>query len=78
MVYNVVLVIAIILAAMFTLLVIVTGKGDAMSGGSGVRTTFKGKQSFDDLMSRVTLILGSALIISVVILDAIANRMPPK
>lgn len=55
---SVLFILAIIVALLFTLLVFVTGKGDAMSGGSSVRTTFKGKASFEDIMSKVTFILG--------------------
>jgi preprotein translocase subunit SecG len=54
----------------------VTGKGDAMSGGGGsVRTTFKGKASFDDYMSRLTLILGAAFFVLMLLIDGISNRM---
>jgi len=62
----------------FSLLVFFTGKGDAMSGGGGaVRTTFKGKSSFDDQMSKITLILGTSFMGLMIITDVIgqyANR----
>jgi preprotein translocase subunit SecG len=57
--------------------VLITGKGDAMSGGSGVRTTFKGKANFDDFMSRWTLILGVALFGFVLAVDILVNYMHP-
>ncbi|HLO99680.1 MAG TPA: preprotein translocase subunit SecG, partial [Fimbriimonas sp.] len=52
------LVLALISAVAFALLVLLTGKGDAMSGGGSVRTTYKGKATFDDIMSKATLYLG--------------------
>lgn len=73
--YIVLLVISIIIAVLFAALVLVTGKGDAMSGGGSVRTTFKGKASFDDYMSKSTLILGISFLTLMVLLDAISNRM---
>ena len=69
------IVIAVLVAALFGALVLVTGKGDAMSGGSSVRTTFKGKASFEDHMSRWTLILGVSFLALMVLIDAIGNRM---
>lgn len=57
-IYNALLWFGMALAVVFTLLVLLTGKGDAMSGGQGVRTTFKGRATFEDLMSRVLLGLG--------------------
>jgi preprotein translocase subunit SecG len=73
--YIVLLVISVIVAVLFAALVLLTGKGDAMSGGGSVRTTFKGKASFDDHMSRMTLILGISFLTLMVLLDAISNRM---
>jgi protein translocase SecG subunit len=66
--------IAVIVAILFTLLVFVTGKGDAMSGGSGVRTTFKGKASFEDTISRITFILGIAFMALMLGLDILGHR----
>lgn len=73
--YTILLVISIIVALLFAALVLLTGKGDAMSGGSSVRTTFKGKASFDDYMSKTTLILGISFLTLMVLLDALSNRM---
>lgn len=67
-------VLAAILAIVYSLLVLVTGKGDAMSGGGGIRTTFKGKASFDDIISRVTLGVGIAFMVVVLMIDVIQNR----
>ncbi len=67
-------VLAALLAIVYSLLVLVTGKGDAMSGGGGIRTTFKGKASFDDIISRVTLGVGIAFMVVVLMIDVIQNR----
>ena len=62
-------------AIVFALLVLVTGKGDAMSGGGSVRTSFKGKASFDDFMSKWTLILGATFFALMLLIDGVSNRM---
>jgi preprotein translocase subunit SecG len=74
--YNIVLVVGIIVAVLFSLLVFATGKGDAMSGGGSIRTTFKGKASFDDAISKVTLYLGIAFMALMLIIDTLGNRLP--
>lgn len=74
--YNVCLVIAVIVAVLFTGLVFITGKGDAMSGGGSIRTTFKGKASFDDLMSRLTLGLGIAFMALMILIDGLSTHLP--
>jgi protein translocase SecG subunit len=71
--YNVVLAIGIIIAILFSALVLITGKGDAMSGGGGIRTTYKGKASFDDQISRWTLILGVSFMASMLVIDVIGR-----
>ncbi len=73
--YNVLLGIGLFTAVLFALIVFVTGKGDAMSGGSSVRTTFKGKASFDDIMSKLTLILGISFMAIMIILDLVGNMV---
>ena len=72
-VYNIALGLGIIVAIVFSLLVLVTGKGDAMSGGGSVRTSFKGKASFDDQMSRWTLILGVGFMVLMVVIDVLSK-----
>ncbi|MCB8933664.1 MAG: hypothetical protein M9921_07565 [Fimbriimonadaceae bacterium] len=74
--YTTLLVIGIIVAFVFSALVFFTGKGDAMSGGSGVRTTFRGKANFDDFISRLSFILGVSFMGIMLLLDIIANRTP--
>lgn len=71
--YNLLVAIAVIIAIVFSLLVLLTGKGDAMNGGSSVRTTFKGKASFDDIMSRWTLIIGASFMAIVLLVDVVAK-----
>ncbi len=73
--YNVLLFLAIVVAIVFALLVLITGKGDAMSGGGSVRTSFKGKASFDDFMSRWTLILGATFFALMLLIDGVSNRI---
>jgi preprotein translocase subunit SecG len=72
---NVVLFLALIVAVVFSLLVLVTGKGDAMSGGGSVRTTFKGKASFDDIISKWTLIMGVSFMALVLLYTVVSNRV---
>jgi preprotein translocase subunit SecG len=76
LVYNIIFGLAIVVAATFALLVFATGKGDAMSGGGSVRTTFKGKASIDDLISRLTLGLGIAFMVLTIVLDILGNKLP--
>jgi preprotein translocase subunit SecG len=76
--YNVLLVLAVIVAIVFILLVMVTGKGDAMSGGGGIRTTYKGRATVEDMISRMTLGLGIGFMVVMVALDVIGNAMTKK
>lgn len=73
--YYVFLVLGILVAIPFIAIVMITGKGDAMGGGGGVRTTFRGKASFDDIMSRWTLLLGASFMGLMVLIDAIGNHI---
>lgn len=75
--YNILLGLGLVVAVVFGLLVMITGKGDAMSGGGSVRTTFKGKANFDDFMSKWTLILGISFMAIMIIIDAISARAFP-
>jgi protein translocase SecG subunit len=69
------LVISVIVALCFVALVILTGKGDAMSGGGGVRTTFKGRATIEDMISRVTLGLGIGFMVIMIILDILSHKI---
>lgn len=73
--YNIGIGLALLVALMFSLLVLVTGKGDAMSGGSGVRTTFRGKAGFDDFISRLILGLGAGFMVLMIALDFMARYL---
>lgn len=73
--YTVFLILGVLIAIPFIGIVLLTGKGDAMGGGGGVRTTFRGKASFDDIMSRWTLILGVAFMVLMVLVDAVGNHL---
>jgi protein translocase SecG subunit len=72
--YTVFIGIGVFIAVLFSALVFLTGKGDAMSGGGGVRTTFKGKASFDDFMSRLTLYLGIGFMILMLVIDILGHH----
>jgi preprotein translocase subunit SecG len=67
--------IGLLVGVVFSLLVFFTGKGDAMSGGGAVRTTFKGKASFDDVMSKWTLYLGIGFMALMLIVDVMGNQL---
>lgn len=73
--YNILLSLGLLVAIGFALLVFATGKGDAMGGGGSVRTTFKGKASFDDLISKLTLYLGVSFMGLMLILDVVSNML---
>ncbi len=73
-IYNVLLVLSVIVAILLVLMVLFTGKADAMSGGGGsIRTNFKGKAGFDDYMSRATFILGALFISLMFLLNFLAS-----
>jgi protein translocase SecG subunit len=75
--YSIAMWVGIIVAILFAGLVFLTGKGDAMSGGSGsIRTTFKGKTSFDDIMSTWTLRLGILFMALMLFIDVLGNNLP--
>ncbi|MCH7904265.1 MAG: preprotein translocase subunit SecG [Armatimonadetes bacterium] len=74
--YNILLGVSVFVAVIFTLLVLVTGKGDAMAGGAaGIRTTFKGKASFDDKITNITYVLGGSFMLLMLILAMLSSRI---
>ncbi|MER3496822.1 MAG: hypothetical protein C4320_08715 [Armatimonadota bacterium] len=73
--YSILIGLSVIIAIVFTLLVLLTGKGDAMSGGGGVRTSFKGKASFDDIMSKWTLYIGVSFMALVLVVDFVSRKL---
>lgn len=75
MVYNVMIAVSLLVAIVFSALVFITGKGDAMGGSSGVRTTFKGKASFEDYMSKAALYAGITWMVLMLLTDIVSNRM---
>jgi preprotein translocase subunit SecG len=46
-----------------------------MSGGGSIRTSYKGKASFDDIVSKMTLYLGIGFMALMLGLDVIGNRI---
>lgn len=74
--YKFVLGLAVLVTVLFVALVIITGKGDAMSSGGGaIRTSFKGKASFDDQISKVISILAGSFMVLMIVLDLLNNRL---
>lgn len=73
--YTILLWLSMAVAVVFALLVFVTGKGDAMSGGGSIRTTYKGKASFDDIVSKMTLYLGIGFMALMLVLDVMSNQI---
>jgi preprotein translocase subunit SecG len=74
--YKILTGLAVFAGVIFTLLVLVTGKGDAMSGGaSGVRTSFKGKASFEDKMYKLILWIGIGFMALMILLNFLAKQM---
>ena len=73
--FYVLLGLALLVALTFTVMVILTGKGDAMSGGGGVRTSFKGRATIEDLIGRMTLGLGIGFMAIMLVLDIISHRI---
>jgi preprotein translocase subunit SecG len=71
--YRIAIGLGILVAVLFTALVVLTGKGDAMSGGGSIRTTYKGKASFDDQISKWTLILGALFMALMLIVDGLSR-----
>lgn len=74
--YKVISGVAVAFAVLFILLVFITGKGDAMSGGtSSIRTTYKGKASFEDKIFSITMYLGAGFLVLMIVLDLLASRI---
>lgn len=76
LVKNILFVLLMTISVVFIFITTVFGsKSDAMSGGSSqIRTTYRGKPGFDDLMSKVTLILGIIFMAMCLIIDIVQQR----
>lgn len=72
--YNILVVVAGIVAVLFVAMVFLFSKGDAMQSGGSVRTTFKGRATFDDQISKITLYLAGSFIALCLILDFLAPK----
>ena len=72
--YDFFLILAAIVAFAFVFLIFFTSKGDAMSSGGSIRTTFKGRATFDDQIAKVTLYCAGAFVFLMVLL----NFLSPK
>ncbi|MCL6624673.1 MAG: preprotein translocase subunit SecG [Fimbriimonadales bacterium] len=64
------------ISVIYILLTVIFGsKSDAFSGASSqVRTTFRGKPGFDDMISKVTLYLGAAFLLICIVIQVLASR----
>jgi preprotein translocase subunit SecG len=69
--------VALVVALAFALLILLTAKGDAMGGSTGIRTTFKGKAGFDDFIGKATLYLGISFMALSLILDILNTKFRP-
>lgn len=74
-IYNFLLGLAVLTAIVFVALILITSKGDAMSGGGQVRTTFKGRATVDDQIAKVNMYLAGSFVVMMIALDYFANRM---
>jgi len=73
--YYILLGICTFLAIIVIVLATVTGKGDAMSGGGSVRTSFRGKDSIEDKIAGMILILGLVFMAVCLLLDFMSVRV---
>jgi preprotein translocase subunit SecG len=68
--------IGVVVAIAMSVLIFFTGKGDAMGGGSSsIRTSFKGKTSFDDQIYSVTLYMGIGFMAIMLICDVLLQQI---
>lgn len=74
-IYNFLLGLAILVAVVFIALILITSKGDAMSGGGAVRTTFKGRATVDDQIAKLNMYLAGGFLVAMIALDYFANRI---
>lgn len=73
---NILIGVGVVVAIAMITLIFFTGKGDAMSGGSSsVRTTFKGKSSFDDQMYNLVLYMGLGFMALLVVSDVLLSQI---
>jgi len=73
--YQILLGVAVLVALLFTIIVLLTSKGDAMSGGGQIRTTFKGgRATIDDQINKLTFYLGVGFVSLMLILDFVGHK----
>ncbi len=73
---NILIGVLVAISVVYILITVFFGsKSDALSGASSqVRTTFRGKPGFDDMISKVTLYLGGAFLLLCIIIAVLASR----
>lgn len=74
-VFRILLGVAVVVAIALIGIIFVTGKGDSMSGGSGVRTTFRGKATYEELIARNILFGGLGFMALLVICDVLLHSI---
>lgn len=72
--YTVVLWIAIFVAVLFIALIFFTSKGDAMSSGGSVRTSYKGRTTTEDKIAKMTLSFAAGFVGLMLLLDFLSPR----
>lgn len=72
--YNIVVWIAILVAILFIALIFFTSKGDAMSSGGSVRTSYKGRTTTEDKIAKMTLSFAALFVGLMLLLDFISPR----
>jgi preprotein translocase subunit SecG len=65
---------ATVVSLVFIVIVMITSKGDAMSGGGSVRTNFKGRATVDDQIARLTGFLALGFVVAMLIADVLAKK----
>lgn len=73
---NILIGVLVAISALYILITVIFGsKSDAFSGASSqIRTTFRGKPGFDDMISKVTLYLGAAFLLICITIAVLASR----
>jgi len=72
--YTVVLWVSIFVAVLFIALIFFTSKGDAMSSGGSVRTSYKGRTTTEDKIAKMTLSFAAGFVGLMLLLDFLSPR----
>ncbi len=72
--YTIVLWVSILVAVLFIALIFFTSKGDAMSSGGSVRTSYKGRTTTEDKIAKMTLSFAAGFVGLMLLLDFLSPR----